>query len=284
MIYSKKDIIAVVVSFNPTKVLEKNVRSLISQVDLVCIIDNNSKEGREVLSKIEKEEGCVVVYHENNEGVSKRLNEGVSIALQRNYKLMLSMDQDTVLSYDCVKNMTSVINSDPHIVSVGPHRVKRHMNKEYYYKDYLITSGNLVKVDSIVSSGGYWTDLFVDLVDIDISLALRKNGNKLVIANRAQMEHEVGNKEERIILGRKVAYYSHSVKRYYFIFRNFVLIEKTYFRSFPLFCLKLALSHILILVHIVLEKEKKLKLKEVIHGMVDSRQIAKRPEELFCGG
>lgn len=268
-LYSKEDVLAVVVTFNCEPLLLDNIKSLRNQVSKIIVIDNNSKQDSKKYLELAKEY-CTIIYEVENKGIPFRLNEAIDIAQKEGYKLLLTMDQDTVLALDAVGYMLDVLNNDMKVASVGPARRSRYEDKDYYYKDYLITSGNLVKVDALIDAGRYDSSLFVDMVDIDISLALRKKKYNLAISNKASMKHKVGEYEERQILGLKRKYLSHGSFRFYQIYKNLVIVEKRYIKFFPLFCIKLAITHLGDFLLIMFENDSKNKYKSAMRGMIDA--------------
>ncbi len=269
-IYTIEDVMAVIVSFNCDEVIIRNVESLKNQVAEIVIMDNNSTgDSMKILNRLKNINNCIVILHDSNEGISKRLNQTVKLAKEKGFKFLLTMDQDTVLSKDCVKNMLDVINHDNTIGAVGPKRFNKKEGKEYYYKDYLITSGNLLRLDIFDKHLEYDENLFIDMVDIDISLAIRSINYKLAISNRANMEHKVGLPEERKF-GRLIyRYYSHSPRRFYSIYHNLIYIEKKYFKKYPGFCLKLFVSLMIDYLKIFLENECREKFANANKGLHD---------------
>lgn len=269
-IYTIKDVMAVIVSFNCDEVIIQNVESLKNQVAEIVIMDNNSSSySIEILNKLKEMNNCNVILHDSNEGISKRLNQTIKLAKEKGFKLLLTMDQDTVLAKDCVKSMVDVINHDNTLGAVGPKRCNEKEGKEYCYKDYLITSGNLLRLDIFDEQLRYDENLFVDMVDIDMSLALRSINYKLAISNKANMKHKVGLPEERKFGKLVYRYYSHSPQRFYSIYHNLVYIEKKYFKKYPGFCLKLVVSLMIDYFKIALENEHREKYANANKGIYD---------------
>lgn len=269
--YTIEDVMAVIVSFNCDEVLIKNVESLKNQVAEVVIMDNNSTGySMEILNSLKEINNCIVILHDSNEGISKRLNQAIKLAKEKGFKLLLTMDQDTVLSKDCVKSMVNVINHDNTIGAVGPKRCNEKEGKEYYYKDYLITSGNLLRLDIFDRHLEYDENLFIDMVDIDMSLAIKSINYKLAISNKANMKHKVGLPEERKFGKLTYRYYSHSPQRFYSIYHNLIYIEKKYFKKYPSFCLKLFVSLMIDYFKIGLENECREKFANANKGIHDA--------------
>ena len=101
--------------------------------------------------------------------MAQRLNEALVWADNNGYRLLLMMDQDTVLLDGCVEKMLFVMNQDERYASVGPNR-KHKLTHGFKETTYLITSGNLVVIQAAKKAGGFMSDLFIDLVDIEFSL------------------------------------------------------------------------------------------------------------------
>lgn len=277
--YKMADVCAVIVSYNCTNVIFENIHSLLKQTAQLLIIDNASCErSKNILSRYENEPNIMVVYCRENAGIAKRLNDALFWAADHGYKLLLTMDQDTVLHDNCVRHMLEVLNADVRNVSVGPNRKTKNdaahpKNSWNIDASYLITSGNLVKVDNALYVGGYMTDLFIDLVDIEFSLALRSAGNLLKIAKNARMDHKVGEYEFNSLMGFNFCYLSHSPKRFYYIYRNHVIIIKKYFLKYPFFCMKMMFFLTLDSFKVIFEKKSKEKIKEAFKGIIDGMKF-----------
>lgn len=240
--YMHTDILAVIVSYNPTEILIQNMNSLIPQVAKVIILDNNSSEVSREIIRSSQLNNCVEVYfYEENKGVAFRLNQALSMAFHQGFPLLLTMDQDTVLFNDSVEQMLKVLNKNSEIDAVGPNRSQifdSSISVDYTVANYLITSGNLVKVDKALSCGGYADELFIDLVDVEFSLALRARGSLLANANRARMYHEVGECATGQFMFWRYHYQTHSPQRFYYISRNRVIVFEKYKRIFPMYIAK----------------------------------------------
>ena len=264
MQFTNKDVCAVIISYNPDEAIIQNVKSLLPQVGQIHIYDNGSgADSREILESLEKNEKIIVTFCDDNTGIAGRLTQAVTES--EGYSLILTMDQDTILEKNCVSQMVEVLNKDSRIVSVGPNRKSLRNRKGYVLTDYLITSGNLLVVEKLKPIHAYWELLFIDLVDIEASLFLRSKGYKLAIATKAHMEHKVGEYEESKFL--KHRFLSHSVHRFRYMFRNFILVERLYAKYFPIFCMKLAFFQFIKLLRISLETNRRMKLKAALQGV-----------------
>jgi rhamnosyltransferase len=270
--FLKDDVIAVVVSYNPDEGFQNNIYHIVHQVSEVLIINNGNLAKLEDPSIISKK--VSIINNRENIGLAAALNQGLEYALNKNYKLMLTLDQDTQIGDDAVKFMLDVLNTDKKIVSVGPiynGKVNFHTRNPLYKKvTYLITSGNLFRIDKAIEVGGFNSALFIDSVDFDFSLALRKAGGILVMATEAYMKHSIGILDEKNFLIFKYYHSEHTALRYYYMYRNLIFIYKKYFRVFPLFCLKLSFSSLISLSKFfILDRNKKQKFRYIKKGIKD---------------
>jgi len=111
---------------------------------------------------------------------------------------------------------------------------------------YAITSGNLVRVSVFDQIGLYDEGFFVDRIDFDFSLRIRRAGYSIHRVPAALMRHQLG---DAVHLPRAVRkYYArHSPARSYYMFRNFMYLAERYLFEFPGFIVKLGLAQIVLL-------------------------------------
>ena len=259
--YSKNDVCAVIVTYNPDNTLKENIKALVPQVDQCLIVDNGSKNIKCIKSIIANLK-IVLIELGTNMGIAYALNKGLDYCKKNHYPLILTMDQDTILDSHCVDILLNTMNKT-NSYSVGINW-DRKIDKSRQV-DYLITSGNL-NVGVAKSVGGYDDKLFIDSVDFDFSLKLQNRGFKLIKVAKAFASHQLGIKQGK--------YSAHSVERYYYIFRNhFYLIHK-YWKRNKLFCIKKEISLIYEIFRMILyDKECYQKLKIIKDSYKDYIRI-----------
>lgn len=238
---SKNDVFGVMITYNPDYSVVKNISSLIEQVSYVLIIDNGSaKENLNCLQEFKDNIKIEILHNQSNMGIAYALNQGLSEASLRNFKLILTMDQDSTLIEGCVDKMITVLNENSSLISVGPNYNSKVLinDKDYYEVDSLITSGNLTYTDQAMSIGGYSSDLFIDSVDFDFSLSLRKTQGKIAIVKDAKMSHRLGEIIDKKIIIIPIKLNIHSPLRHYYMYRNHYYIMKKFMFSFTKFCIK----------------------------------------------
>lgn len=238
---SKCDVFGVMITYNPDSSVVNNLNALIKQVSYVMIIDNGSdKKNLIQMSDFINENKVKILINESNMGIAYALNQGLNEAISRNFKLMLTMDQDSNLLDGCVDKMIRVLNENNSLISVGPNFNNKLVmsDKDYFEVDSLITSGNLFYTTSAKSIGGFTSDLFIDGVDFDFSLSLRASQGKLAIVKDAKMNHMLGEIIYIKIFNNTFQFNIHSPLRHYYMYRNHYYIMSKFIFSFTKYCLK----------------------------------------------
>lgn len=262
--YSSKDICAVVVSFNPKEIIIKNVEALLPQIGKCVVIENGSTE-KQFLKPLGNKETIVIKYLETNTGIAHALNEGLDFCVKNGYKLMLTMDQDTILSSNCVdKLLAAMIKYKADSVGIN-WDVTIKKDKEV---NYLITSGNLVAVEAAKSIGGFDEKLFIDSVDFDFSLRLRDKGFKIVKVADAKAKHNLGEKQGNS------GYVTHSANRYYYIYRNHFYLCHKHWKKHPVFIAKKNIALLIDLCRILIfDSDKNEKVKQLVNGRKEYKSM-----------
>ena len=266
--YCVEDIAAIVISFNGDNI-SNVIKSLLKQIGHIIVVDNasDSKYLKE-LGKYKGHKDITIIYNSDNKGQAQALNQGWHKAEELGYPLVLTMDQDSVIGERCVSELLKWINSG--FDSVGPNYINKYFRHQYKNVRYLITSGNLLKVESLKKINGYNRDLFIDSVDFDLCLRLRQAGYRLALIRDAKMQHFIGDAIQNEN-GEKI--FEHSVKRHYYIARNHYYIIKKYFSFDPVFCIKKQISYCLSLFQVRKESKAKEKFRARKLGKKDSKRL-----------
>ncbi|WP_281633897.1 glycosyltransferase [Flavobacterium luteolum] len=252
------------------------------QVNRIIVVDNNStNEGAKIIDSIENQDKVDIIRNNTNLGIATALNQGVKEAMKFNFDFVLTFDQDSTPFDNIINVIQEVYNSFSSKNEIGAIGVSYTSSfedtfnavpkqREYLEKDYLITSGCLICVKSFVKIGGFRDDFFIDNVDIEYSLRLKKNGKKSLMSIKPGMIHKAGDPLKRKILGISVSSSNHNSFRRYFMSRNHVIVTRDYFFTDTYFVLKLNFFYILSIFKIILvEKEVILKLKKSYKGFKD---------------
>lgn len=279
-VYMKK-IAAGIVLYNPDlERLDKNITSIISQVESLVLVDNNSININEVVNKYKSIDKITIIQNNKNMGVATALNQIIKLCENKNYDWVLTLDQDSISPSNLIKEYCKYISLErlaiitPNIIDINSKNISQIENNklEYEYVNECITSASLIKVD-ICNELGYFDDkMFIDYVDFDYCTRVNLNNYKIIKVNTTNLQHEVGNLKEKFILGKKINVYNHTAFRKYYYSRNIIYyckkykglidIKKSYIKLIKRF-----------LVVIFYENEKFDKMKSMICGIKDGRKM-----------
>jgi rhamnosyltransferase len=247
---TSQDVLAVVVSYNGSSKIRRTVDALRPQVGHVHIVDNGSEEeSAAVLDALERVSGVSVERLGENRGIGHALNRGVLRAREMGFAWLLTMDQDSLVDPTFVSAFQAAVEQDSACVCLAPTTAYngRIPDQPFGEVGYAITSGNLVRLSVFDSVGLYDEGLFIDCVDFDFSLRVRRAGYAVHRVPAAVMHHQLG---EAVDVPRFVSKYyaSHSPVRRYYMYRNYLYLAERYFFRFPLFILKLGALQLLLCV------------------------------------
>lgn len=248
---------AVVSLFNPGDEVLANMAALIIQVEQVVVVDDGSPlPGESVLAAL-ADMGCEVVRLTENSGIATALNAGVAAALAASPKpsFVLTMDQDSLLADGYVAALMAAAGAAEDagikIGMVAPASVRGLPVRRGPVSNGIqlggepIQSGLLVPAPVIESLGGFDDRLFIDGVDSEFYLRCQAAGYVSVLAPGASLDHSLGHKTPARMFGRglniggqPLGVRTAATWRYYYIFRNRILIARDYGLKFPLWTLK----------------------------------------------
>ena len=263
----------VVVWYNPSKKDIKNIDSYIKSVDKLYIVDNSENGSNE--SKIPNSKKVEYIYQNENLGIAKALNIACYKAIKEKYKFILTMDQDSCFKSNDVDKMKTKISSLDlsKIGIISPwHKTKLKLEKPKEEIDYpldVMTSGNILNLDIFQKIGGFKEFLFIDGVDIEYCLNLKKNGYKVMRINSIELQHDLGDIFYRNFLVKEFMCDNHNYLRIYYMTRNYRYIRKEYRNIAPEFCDILVKIKGLIFKIVFYEKDKFRKLRSIVFGIYD---------------
>lgn len=244
-------IIAVVVTYFPElDVLDKVITAIAAQVPAVIVVDNGNQPEIGDLCPRRKAEYCPMP---ENLGLAAAQNHGIALALQMGASHVLLMDQDSLPAPDMVveqRRIERALRDEgvSRIGAIGARYTGRHATNESFFvrfgwlkfrrvfcsetrrrhvrSDFLISSGALFTRDALHEVGLMDEGLFIDHIDTDWFLRANHYGYFSYGACDAAMEHSLGEHTVRVWLGRWRYLPLHKPFRYYYMFRNSLLIYR----------------------------------------------------------
>jgi rhamnosyltransferase len=238
-------IAAVVVTYHPGSVVLENMRRLSEQIDQIFVVDNYSAgASAQVVEAVEKLPGIKVIRNASNLGIASGLNIGIREALKTGVDWIANFDQDSAITADYFKNLLHAYELCPEAKCVGMvvplgwsapiAKVMRIGAPVWSFVMGANTSGSLIKSEVIRKVGLYDDELFIDFVDMDYCLRMKKHGFKVLKAMQVVLHHELGSKQTRKVLGVKISFRDHTAWRYYYMMRNRLLMYRRFFTVSPL--------------------------------------------------
>lgn len=269
-------IAGIVTLYNPSDKDIKNISTYIDDIDKLYIIDNT--EGNDNKSRIPKNKKIEYTFKNENIGVAVALNIGAKKAIKDGFKYLLTLDQDTTFKpkvMDMLKDAINKFNMDEVGIITPWHNTKIKLNEiddEYDYPPEVITSGNIINLDIWKKIGGFKEWLFIDGIDIEYCLNLRKHGYKIVRVVHARIDHELGDIEFKKFRGKTYICNNYPPVRRYYIMRNNHYIKDMYLDFEPSTCWRILEQKPSMISIILFEKNKFKKLRGYYRGLRDYKK------------
>lgn len=247
------DVVPVVVTYNPDEsTLLSSLSALLCQVSTVVVVDNGSSTSPEGwISRLEPKwpGGIRLVPLEHNLGLGGAYNIGITIARKLGAAFVLLMDQDSIPELGMIGKLQStyadLVECGRQVGAVGPRyrdsetsdlsnfvrvarlgfaRIGCDDANNFVRADFLISSGLLISVEALDQVGGMDEKLFIDHVDTEWCFRAQSKGFEVYGVCGAVMRHSLGDRRTRVWWGRWRTLPFHLPFRYYYIFRNSVLL------------------------------------------------------------
>ncbi len=252
-------ILAVIVTYNPAiEALTRSIEALSEQQTRAVLIDNGSKNIREIAELCESFDIVKLEALGENKGLGAAHNVGIQLAREYACEYVLLMDQDSIPLPGMVANLLAAHQAkskSEQLSAVGVTYLNADNGAESFFirfgwlkfirsycgsrdddgcvrADFLISSGSLIHLDTLEKVGAMDETLFIDHVDTEWFLRARGKGYQAYGVCDAVMQHGLGENTHRITLaGRQRNVPQHKPFRYYYIFRNSVLLYRRRYTS-----------------------------------------------------
>lgn len=244
-------IVAVVVTYHPELAdLARQLEALSPQVSEIVIVDNGSAISIEGFVAGLRGCGNVSVQSLNsNLGIGYAQNVGIAHGMNVGAQYVAIFDQDSLPAADMVQKLydaaSGLQSRGVQLAAVGPaykdtsngtlsgfvrvglfgfSRIPAIAGSAPIEADFVISSGSLIPLETIKVVGDVDASLFIDHVDTEWCFRAKSHGYRLFGVSDALMMHSLGDRRGRIwfLRWRTVPY--HSPFRYYYMFRNSVIL------------------------------------------------------------
>ena len=270
-----RGIAACIVTYNPELARFSECLSAVAeQVEHVFVVDNGSNETSGVEALCREYDNAIFVPLGENKGIAAALNMGCTAADEKRCTAVLTLDQDSVCEDGLVEKLAAHLAKD---VGIAAPWISYAGNEGYYdlpqdgpYEvEWTITSASLTSIDAWRKIGGFDEALFIDSVDRDFCIRLRRAGYRVVIDPATSLSHELGDMRCVRILGKVIHITNHSSFRKYYIARNKILLAKKGEISSAECVREISQEFFKAL---LLEDNKASKISRLMHGIVDGLQ------------
>lgn len=268
-------ILAGIVTYNPDiELLERNIAAISPQVNEVIIVDNGSKN----LKEIEQGISAKLIKLEENKGIAFALNIIGRYATENSFEWFMTLDQDTIVSNDIIGQYLRYIGlpsagmlTSNYLNKSDQLMVTSKWNKGYSdfsEVPYCITSASFVNTTAFQKTDGFDSKMFIDLVDYDMNFSLAKVGYLTYWINVLGFKHEVGEASVHKLFGFKISTSNHNPIRRYYLARNGIYLLKKYKPKMNVLRLNVG-NGIVFLKILLFEKDKKKNLGAMLKGVKD---------------
>lgn len=230
----------VLVLYNPQWELTKVViESIVSQVDLLIIVDNSPTSNK---NNIPNSENIKYIFLNGNKGIAYAQNVGIKYLQRKNIDFIFFLDQDSITPPDLVNQLydkySFLKNKGFNIGGIGPRPFNREQGKKYLgsikkglpvYSDLtkvteLINSASLIPTQAFNTTGLMDEHLFIDGVDHEWCWRAKLKGDyQFFIDESNLLSHKLGEGDRRF-LWKKVAI--PTPFRTYYQFRNYFILSR----------------------------------------------------------
>ena len=259
--------------------------------DLISFIElSKSFEGRfcfinSLISKnsldLLKSNNIEVLGDGSNLGLSRAYNIILNECILKNFNYCFIADQDSRFKRSIIerfiKSSLKMFQKDEYLSLTSMTRCfnnnyKKNITETYSYKKFVINSGALVSCKLWQKVGKYDENLFIDSVDYDFCLRIKKFGFKIINYHDFEFKHSIGKEDKYFFNLFKYRSYNH--QRHYFTIKDRLYFLKKYSQKNRINKIKLIIKIFLKLLQHILqilffEKNKLSCLISVKNGFKD---------------
>jgi rhamnosyltransferase len=230
-----------------------------------------------------------LIRNGENLGVGEALNQGLAKAIKLGYRWVITFDQDSWANEDLVATLIAIYKQQPRTENVGvvgcnfedenlhTSPIRHDIGAPNFSETVtVITSGSLMSTEVFSKVGPFRSDFFIDFIDHEYCLRLRKLGYSVLTATAPLMVHALGE-ATKLGAGKGFGKFSlvltnRSPLRRYYMTRNGLLVVRTYLGLAPIFLLRIATSILFFsILKIPLEKTHRWKkVVATLYGALDA--------------
>lgn len=252
----------------------------------VVIVDNSPKDY--ITYELEQSK-IFYIKNYNIGGIAKAFNLGLDFLLEKECDFLFTFDQDSIIPHDFFNSMELFITKSnanfvcPDFFDVNSktnatfikltkwryNKIERDNINQSCNVAFAISSGMGFSKNTWLDLRYYNEDFIIDHGDTDFCLKALKKGYKIKVNFDICLNHAIGEREVKKLLGVTFKPNHHSYIRKYYIVRNGTYLSFKYFFSYPSFfylnCLRIVHETVCVCFY---EDEKTKKLKAMFIGLI----------------
>lgn len=234
------------VVYNPDSRLEQNIRMLLNEVASLIVVDNCSEPSvRSMIAGLAATCNFEVIWNKENIGLAAGLNTGIRRALENEqHQWIATFDQDSTVTPGFSEAMIAAYAVCPFrdkVAMIAPHYLlsserpadERRDGLQFREIPVTLQSGSLFRRSMLKEVGLFDESFFIDYVDFEFCLRLRKRGFRIIEATGAPLHHRVGTPTIHHFLNKTCMVFNHSPVRRYYAARNRLRVYRRYLFSDP---------------------------------------------------
>jgi rhamnosyltransferase len=283
---NRNDVCGIVITYHPGAAFPARLRSVLSQLDTLVIVDNGSADADvRLLHDAAAQSGINLILNLENLGIARALNIGIERAAALGYRWVLLLDQDSQVHEDLLATLLAVHEafSDKQrlaVIGSGYRDLRRELadprsgsttDTLWDEVESVITSGSLLSLAAYSAIGPFREEFFIDHVDLEFCFRARARGYRIVNSRRLLMSHTAGAPTRHKWLWMTKMTTNHSADRCYYLARNDTVMLREYGNyKWGLWSIKSFFRRFRTVKRIVLyEDSKGSKILAVVHGWWD---------------
>lgn len=214
---------SIIVTYHPNvSVVINNITAFANNIDLLLVWDNSEQSID--LKPIKDLFPNANIHHDGrNQGLPIAYNWAIKVALEHGCSHLMTMDQDS--TFVNFYNYRLQLNhfKDP-CTGIFTCPVNNDISHSEYRKTTVCQSGSVYSLNMIQSIGGFREDLFIGMVDAEMSLRAMEKGYRIYQIADCNLIQHIGSGRKVTFLGKIISVSDYSPLRHYYDSRNRILL------------------------------------------------------------
>ena len=304
---------AVIVTFFPNEENLNNISFIASQVTELFLFDNTPHDKLNFLDEAggkrnlkvnfynlqSKYRNIHLIFNGENIGLPINYNIGLRLALDLGMEFLILFDQDSKINEQTIPELLKEyfkLNQRFKVGGIGSSNfdsekddfspnVNFRSKKSSFYEDNELSevivkenSGLLLPINIFNVIGSFNEAYFLDGLDYDLCMRLRLHGFRIFRSKKSLIIQAAGSLLTRKLFGFKIKFRYRGPDRTYLIFKSYLTLLLSYWKSSFQFSLKIIYDLVLIKIKIIfLYENKKAHLSNAFKGSIDALFSIKKP-------